>query len=353
MNKKITLLPGDGIGPEIVAEAVKILELIANKYNHSFEFTEALVGGAAYDEFQTHLPEETLTACKSADAILLGAIGGPVAEQDQPKWKDAEKNALLGIRKEFGLSINLRPIQVLPELTNLSPLKQEIIERGIDIMIVRELIGGIYFGEHKTEGDIAHDVMTYTKEQIQTAVEFGFTAAMKRNKKMTLVDKANVLDTSRLWRRVTEEIAPNFPEVELEYMYVDNAAMQLIKNPSSFDVLVTSNMFGDILSDAGSVLPGSLGMMPSASLGKQYAMYEPIHGSAPDIAGRGIANPIATILSAAMMLKYSFDLQVESDAIEQAVRKAIESGARTGDIANGSESIGGVEMGEQIRSFIA
>jgi len=363
MNKKIALLPGDGIGPEIITEAVKVLDTVAKKYGHKFEYTTSLVGGAAYDKYENHLPEETITACKEADAMFLGAVGGPVDISNLEefshtaefrKWKDAEKNSILGLRKKFGLSINLRPIKVYPTLSNLSPLKKEIIEQGVDIMIVRELIGGIYFGEHKTEGDTAWDIMKYTKEQISVAMKAGFEAASKRKNNLVVVDKANVLDTSRLWRKVAEEMSSEYPKVNLDFMFVDNASQQLIKNPSQFDVIVTSNMFGDILSDAGSVLPGSLGLMPSASIGDKYALYESIHGSAPKYTGQNKINPIATILSGAMMLRYSFNLNNEANAIENAVQEVIKKGLRTKDIIGDEDitPIGTVEMGDKIAEMI-
>lgn len=348
MNKSIALLPGDGIGPEIVSEAVKVLNKIAEKYDYEFEYKDALVGGAAYEEFEQHLPEETIEICKNADAMFLGAVGGPVDKQDEPKWKDSEKNAILGLRKIFNLNVNLRPVKVYPLLSDLSPLKKEIIDEGVNFVIVRELIGGIYFGEHKTEGDKAIDVMEYTVEQIEIALKAGFDAAELGDKKLTIVDKANVLDTSRLWRRVANEMSPDYPEVDMEFMYVDNAAMQIIKNPSYFKVMVTGNMFGDILSDAASVLPGSLGMMPSASIGEEYALYEPIHGSAPDIAGQGIANPMATILSAAMMLRYSFKADEAAEDIERAVEETIKDGIMTGDIARGNKSYSTEEVGDAV-----
>ncbi|MDP3975509.1 MAG: 3-isopropylmalate dehydrogenase [bacterium] len=349
MNHSIAVLPGDGIGPEVMAEAIKVLDAIAKKFNHEFTYRQALIGGAAFVKYGQHLPEETVEICKNSNAILFGSVGGPVDQQDQPKWKDCEKNALLGLRKIFDLAVNVRPAKVYPMLASLSPLKAEIIEKGIDLVIIRELVGGIYFGEHKTEGDLAHDVMSYDRAQIERPLHFAFQAAQKRRKKLTVVDKANVLDTSRLWRKVAQEMAPQYPNVAMDFLFVDNAAMQLIKNPSSFDVIVTENMFGDILSDIASVLPGSLGLMPSASLGNKLHLYEPIGGSAPDIAGQNKANPIAQILSTALMLRYSFALEEEAQAIENAVQTALESGARTGDIASSDELIlSTVEMGQKI-----
>lgn len=348
MKQKIAVLPGDGIGPEVMEQALRVLEKICEKFGHEFEYTHGLVGGAAYEEHGEHLPESTLTLCDQADAILFGSVGGPVDQQDNPKWKDSEKNSLLGLRKHLGLGVNLRPANVYPILAHLSPLRPSIVEQGIDLVIVRELVGGIYFGTHETDGDAARDVMAYTKKQIEKPVRYAFQAAQKRGKKLTVVDKANVLDCSRLWRRVANEIAPDFPDVDMEFMYVDNAAMQIVKNPSQFDVLVTGNMFGDIMSDVASTLPGSLGLMPSASLGDTVNLYEPAGGSAPDIAGRGIANPIAQILSAALMLRYSFGMEFEAQAIENAVQAALEAGARTGDLGGGADSIGTEEMGNMI-----
>ena len=297
-----------------------------------------------------HLPSDTVELCRSADAILFGSVGGPVAEQNEPKWKDAEKNAILGLRKTFGLAVNIRPAKVWPFLSDLSPLKHEIIDKGVDMVIVRELVSGIYFGAHRTDGDYAEDVLSYTTDEILTPVKFAFEAAMLRSKKLTVVDKANVLDSSRLWRRVANEVAPQFPEVELEFMYIDNACMQVIQNPSHFDVVVTENMFGDILSDCASVLPGSLGLMPSASLGSSHiSMYEPIGGTAPDIAGKDIANPIGQVLSAAMMLRYSFDLDDEARAVEEAVDRVLSSGVRTADIAaDPAQAAGCSEIGDAI-----
>ena len=284
--------------------------------------------------------------------FYLAQLEGPVDEQDQPKWKDAERNAILGFRKAFSLNINLRPATVYPELSNLSPLKKEIIEQGVDILVVRELLNGIYFGEHSTEGNSAKDTMNYSTDQIKPIIEFACYAASERRKKVTIVDKANVLDCSRLWRKVAEEVVANHQEIELEFMYIDNAIMQVIKNPSQFDVVATSNLFGDIFSDATSVLPGSLGLMPSASLGGSVHMYEPIGGSAPDIAGKGIANPIAQILSAALMLRFTFDLEEEAQAIEHAVSSVLTQGHRTGDIGGGTESVSTEQMGDLIASQI-
>lgn len=357
VTKNIAVLAGDGIGPEVMAEALKVLGKVADLYGHQFNFTEASVGGAAWaaceaaGETPTHLPAATVETCAKSDAILFGSIGGPVDKQHEPRWKDCEKNALLGLRRHFNLANNLRPSKVYPFLAHLCPLKPSIIEKGVDILVVRELVGGIYFGEHKREGDRAIDVMEYTAEGIRKPVVFAFEAARLRRKKVTVVDKANVLETSRLWREVAREVKANYPDVELEFMYVDNAAMQLIQKPSSFDVIATENMFGDILSDLASVLPGSLGLMPSASLGDSVHMYEPSGGSAPDIAGRGIANPIAQILSAAMMFRYSFQLEAEAVAIEKAVETTVKSGKLTGDLLEAGKKDGALttsQMGDAI-----
>ena len=349
---KIAVVAGDGIGPEITAEAVKVLKKIGGKYGHSFIFDDVCAGGAAIDKYGEPLPGESLDKCKNSDAVLLGAVGGP-------KWDGAEgskrpERALLGIREGLGLYVNLRPAIMHKALSDACPLKKEITGDSFDIMIVRELTGGIYFGERGYRegkyGHEAYDVETYSEYEVERIARFAFEAAMKRNKRLTSVDKANVLESSRLWRKTVTEVAKEYPEVELIHMYVDNAAMQLVRNPRQFDVIVTSNMFGDILSDEASQITGSIGMLPSASIGKANpGMYEPIHGSAPDIAGENIANPIATILSVAMMLRYSFNLGREADDIEQAVSKALDKGLRTPDImSEGKVLTGTKEMGDAI-----
>jgi len=331
--KNIAVLAGDGIGPEVMAEALKVLVKIQELYGHEFTFTEAKVGGAAWEvETPTHLPAETLDVCQKSDGILFGSVGGPVSEQNLPKWKDCEKLALLGLRKHFNLAVNLRPSRIYPFLAHLCPLKASIIGKGVDILVVRELVGGIYFGEHRREGNKAFDVMEYDVDGIRKPLVFAFNAALSRSKKVTVVDKANVLETSRLWREVAREVCLEYPSVQMDFMYVDNAAMQLVQNPADFDVIVTGNMFGDILSDIASVLPGSLGLMPSASLGDRVHMFEPSGGSAPDIAGQGKANPVAQILSGAMLLRYSFQLEAEAAAIEAAVAEVLESGRLTADL---------------------
>ena len=335
MEKNIVLLKGDGIGPEIVDQAVKVLDAVAKKYGHVFNYTEVDMGGCSIDKFGVPITEEGMAKCKSADAVLLGAVGGPKWDNVEPS-KRPEK-ALLAVRSELGLFANLRPTRLFAQLADSSPLKQSIVGNGIDLMIVRELTGGIYFGKRYTEvvdGEkVATDYMTYSEHEIERIGRVAFESAMKRNKKLASVDKANVLDSSRLWRSVMHRLAAEYPEVEYSDILVDNTAMQLIKNPTQFDVLVTENMFGDILSDEASMLTGSIGMMPSASLSSgTLGMYEPIHGSAPDIAGMDIANPIGTVMSAAMMLRYSFDMMEEADAIEAAVNKALDDGFRTPDI---------------------
>lgn len=350
MQAKICVMSGDGIGPEIMDEAIKVLNKVSEKYNHEFSYDEALVGGAAWEAQQEHLPAESIRKAEASDAILFGSVGGPVEDQAKPKWKGVEKTALLGLRKHFDLFANLRPSIVFKPLKNISILKPETVGEGFDVLVIRELTSGIYFGEHKTEADYATDVMKYTRGEVRRIAKVAFESAMKRGKKLCSIDKANVLDCSILWREVVEEVKKDYPEVKLEHMYVDNAAMQLVKNPKHFDVIVTGNMFGDILSDLSSTFAGSLGMLPSASLNeKGFGMYEPSGGSAPDIAGQGIANPIAQILSASMMLKHSLGLLEESEAIDKAVLKTLEQGYRTGDIwEEGTEKIRTKEMGDKI-----
>lgn len=355
MNYYIAVVQGDGIGPEVVTEAIKVLDKIGEKYGHTFHYNRVLAGGAAIDATGKCLPEDTVDICKSSDAVLLGAVGGP--KWDNLPGDERPERALLGLRKALGLFANLRPAMVFDELADASPLKPEIIDGGLDIVVVRELTGGIYFGEKGTKmtdmGTAAYDVEQYSEEEVRRIAEVAFDMAMKRNKKVTSVDKANVLESSRLWRRVVAEVAKNYPEVELENFYVDNAAMQLVRSPKQFDVLVTSNIFGDILSDEASQITGSIGMLPSASLATgNFGMYEPVHGSAPDIAGQNLANPIATILSVAMMLRYTFELSQEADDIEDAVKKFLAAGYRTPDICAGKESIGTKETGDKIASMI-
>ncbi len=354
MEKQIAILAGDGIGPEVMEQALRVLSAVSEKYGHTFSTVEALIGGAAYDAHGVHFPDETKALCEQSDAILFGSVGGPVSELHLDKWKGCEVNALLGIRKAFSFNANFRPVKVFPELIDICPLKKEVVERGIDILFIRELNGDIYFGEKKFfEKDgkrAAMDVAEYTEDQVASVANTAFQAAMKRGKRVTSVDKANVLHTSKLWREVVHEVAKDYPEVSLEDMLVDNCAMQLIKDPSQFDVVLTTNMFGDILSDAGAVLPGSLGLLASASINAEgFGLYEPPGGSAQDIAGKGVANPIAQILSVAMMLKFSFSLQQEAEAIENAVSAALAKGARSGDIAQaGEKALGSVAMTDAV-----
>ncbi len=353
MKKTIAVLPGDGIGPEVMSEALRVLERVASKRNHEFEFHLADVGGAAFDAQGSHFPDTTLEICRSADAILFGSVGGPIAEAALPKWKNCEANSILALRRAFQFNANYRPARVYSCLSGICPLRPELLKDGVDMLILRELVDDIYFGEHRRyeEGGIRHasDLAHYDEESISSIAELAFQAAQKRSRKLHSVDKANVLDTSRLWREVVSEIAPRYPDVELEHMLVDNCAMQIIRNPAQFDVIVTANLFGDILSDAAAVLPGSLGLTPSASLNASgFGMYEPSGGSAPDIAGQGVANPIAQILSAAMMLKFSFGLREESEAIEKAVEHALEDGFRTADIAGSEEACSCPAMTEAI-----
>jgi len=356
MNYKIAVVPGDGIGPEVVEQALRVLDKIGEKYGHTFEYTKVLAGGCAIDEYGECLPQSTIDVCKASDAVLLGAVGG--WKWDTLPGDQRPERALLGLRKELGLFANLRPAILFDELAQACPLKPEIIEGGLDIVVVRELTGGIYFGEKgfkETDlGPAAYDVEMYAEEEVRRIAEVAFDMAMKRGKKVTSVDKANVLESSRLWRRVVAEVAEKYPEVELNNLYVDNTAMQLVLNPKQFDVIVTSNIFGDILSDEASQITGSIGMLPSASLAKgNFGMYEPVHGSAPDIAGQNIANPMATILSAAMMLRYTFGLLEEADAIEAAVKKVLSDGYRTPDLmANGGNQIGTKEAGDLIVAAI-
>ncbi len=356
MEKNIVVLKGDGIGPEIVTEAVKVLEKVAEVYGHNFRFDEVDVGGCAIDKYGECLPQASLDKCLAADSVLLGAVGGP-------KWDGVEKNnrpekALLRIRSAMGLYANLRPAKIFPQLAAASPLKPELVANGIDFVVVRELIGGIYFGEHKTVEqngeELATDLMAYSTHEIERIARVAFDTARKRSSRVISVEKSNVLDCSRLWKKVMAEVAAEYPDVEYSTMLVDNCAMQIVKNPAQFDVIVTENMFGDILSDEASMITGSIGMIPSSSLGDTTnGMYEPIHGSAPDIAGLNIANPVGTILSGAMMLKYSFNLAAESDAIERAVTEVLDEGYRTVDIMQpGMKQVSCSEMGDLVAAKI-
>lgn len=356
MELNIALLKGDGIGPEVTDSAAAVLEKTAQKFGHNFIFTPYLIGGCAIDQTGTPLPQETIDGCLASDSVILGAVGGP-------KWDSLEKDirpekALLGIRAAMELYTNLRPAKLYPALRNASPLKDEIIGSGFDLLIVRELTGGIYFGERGLRngryGTEAFDTEAYSVTEIERIGRAAFEAAMKRNKRLYSVDKANVLESSRLWRKTMHELAEQYPEVNYTDLYVDNAAMQLVRDPKQFDVIVTSNMFGDILSDEASQLTGSIGMLASASLGaSKRGLYEPIHGSAPDIAGKDIANPIAAVLSGAMMLRFSFGLSDEADTIEAAVSKVLECGLRTADIAGSGSGVSPVSCTEMTKAIIA
>ncbi|MEW5977237.1 MAG: 3-isopropylmalate dehydrogenase [Acidobacteriota bacterium] len=351
MKKKVTVIPGDGIGPEVIGQALLVLKRIEQVYGHEFETREALAGGAALDATGGPLPPATLEACRSSDAVLLGALGGPKWDQNPPGLKP--ENGLLGLRSGLGLFANLRPARIYSALVNASSLKREVVE-GVDLLIVRELTGGIYFGQprgisRENGEEVGINTEVYRTSEIQRIARVAFEAARKRRGRLTSVDKSNVLESSQLWRRVVTEVAREFPDVELSHLYVDNCSMQLISNPRQFDVIVTSNLFGDILSDEAAMLTGSIGMLPSASLGGSIGMYEPVHGSAPDIVGKDLANPIATVASAAMMLKYSFGLQKEAEAIDQAIVSVLEAGFRTADLKEeGKPVVGTHRMGELI-----
>lgn len=351
MNKKIALVKGDGIGPEIVDSAVEVLQAVAERFGHEFVCTPYLAGGCAIDQCGKPLPEETVEGCLGSDSVLLGAVGG--SKWDTLPGEIRPEKALLGLRKALGLFTNLRPAKIYDALADACTLRPDIVADGFDLVIVRELTGGIYFGERGRRdgqyGPEAYDTESYSVMEIERIAKVAFETAMKRRKKLVSIDKANVLETSRLWRETVHRLAADYPEVELSDMLVDNAAMQLVRNPSEFDVIVTTNMFGDILSDEASQITGSIGLLASASLGSTTCgLYEPIHGSAPDIAGKGIANPIATILSAAMMLRYSFSLGEEADAIERAVEDVLSAGLRTADIARGGEYLSTKEMTQEI-----
>ncbi len=356
MKKNIAIARGDGVGPEVIDSAIEILDAIAGKFSHTFNYEEAPVGGAAYDKYGKPLPEKTLEICKRSDAILFGAVGGE--KWDQLPGDKRPESAILGLRKHLNLFANIRPGMLFPSLKDASPLKAEIIKDGFDIVVVRELTGGIYFGEKgykDTElGRAAYDIEIYSEMEVERIAKVAFDMAMKRKKKITSVDKANVLESSRLWRSTVNRVSEDYPEVRLDHMYVDNASMQVIKNPDSFDLILTSNLFGDILSDEISMLTGSIGMLPSASIGQgNKGIYEPIHGSAPDIAGKDLANPIASILSVSMMLKHSFVLIEESKLIDKIVNELLEEGYRTSDIAKeGEVAIGTREMTEIIKEKI-
>lgn len=353
MSKTIAVLAGDGIGPEIIAQARRVLEIASSRFGLDLVFEEALVGGSAYDAKGHPLPQETLALCKRADAILFGAVGGPKWDTIQPPTLRPELGALLPLRKELGLFANLRPARLYPALGSASALKPEVIGDGLDLLVVRELTGGIYFGEPKgrsDEGRRAVDTCVYTTAEVERIAHVGFESARKRGKRLCSVDKANVMETSRLWRETVIRVSESYLDVELTHMLVDNCAMQLVRNPRQFDTIVTENLFGDILSDEASMLTGSLGMLPSASLNEgKRGLYEPIHGSAPDIAGQDKANPLATILSSAMLLRYSLDREDAASAIEAAVERTLAGGWRTADIASARETpIGTREMGDRV-----
>ena len=354
MKANIVTLPGDYIGPEIIAQAVKVLQAVAEKYGHEFSFDERKLGGASIDAFGVPLTDETLAACNAADAVLMGSVGGPKWDAVEPARRP--EKGLLALRKGMQVFANLRPCTIHPQLAGACPLRPDLISKPIDIMILRELTGDIYFGKRWRSEDraAATDEMAYSVPEVERLARIGFEMAKKRRGKLCSVDKANVLECSRLWRETVERMSREYPEVEVSYMYVDNAAMQLILNPAQFDVMITGNLFGDILSDESAAIAGSLGMMPSASLGSTTrGLYEPIHGSAPDIAGKDLANPIATVLSAAMMLRYTFDLDKEAEAVEEAVRKVLAEGYRTGDImAVGCTLVGCSKMGDLLAERI-
>ena len=356
MNYKLAVIPGVGIGPDVVEQTLLVLDKVGEKFGHTFQYHKVLAGGCAIDATGGCLPQETIDMCKASDAVLLGAVGG--WKWDTLPGDQRPERALLGLRKALGLFANLRPALLFEQLADASPLKPEILAGGLDIVVVRELTGGIYFGEKGVKdtdlGPAAYDIEQYAEEEVRRIAKVAFDMAMKRSKHVTSVDKANVLESSRLWRRVVTEVAKDYPEVTLDHLYVDNAAMQLVRNPRQFDVIVTSNIFGDILSDEASQITGSIGMLPSASLAQgNFGMYEPVHGSAPDIAGQDKANPMATILSAAMMLRYTFGLGQEADAIENAVKSVLDQGYRTPDLFAGEGTlVGTAEMGRRIAEAI-
>ena len=354
MNYQIAVIPGDGIGPDVVEQTLKVMDKVGEKFGHTFNYTKVLAGGCAIDATGACLPQETIDICKASDAVLLGAVGG--WKWDNLPGDQRPERALLGLRKALGLFANLRPALLFEQLADASPLKPEILAGGLDIVVVRELTGGMYFGRpqgRSEDGNTAYDTCVYTREEIERILHLAFGLARGRRKKLTLVDKANVIATSRLWRQIGGELAPQYPDVELEYMFVDNAAMQIIQRPTHFDVIVTENLFGDILTDEASVISGSLGMLPSASVGAKVALFEPIHGSYPQAAGKNIANPMATILSAAMLLEH-VGLQQEGKAVRDAVNQAIEAGVVTEDLAAaGAKACSTTEVGDFVAGHIA
>ena len=352
MKLKIAQLPGDGIGPEVVEQAVKAVNAVCKKFGHEAEYTFAYAGACAIDKFGNPYPDETHEICMQSDAVLFGAVGDPRFDND-PTAKVRPEQGLLAMRKKLGLYANLRPVETFKSLISKSPLKTELVD-GADLMCIRELTGGMYFGEkgRKENGNVAYDTCIYSREEVERILKLAFEYAMKRRKKLTVVDKANVLESSRLWRQIAQEIAPKYPEVEVDYMFVDNAAMQLIRLPKHFDVMVTENMFGDILTDEASCITGSMGLLASASIGVHTSVFEPIHGSYPQAAGKNIANPLATILSAAMMFEYAFGLMDEGRAIRNAVAKSIEAGVVTEDLADGAKSYSTSEVGDWVAANI-
>ena len=352
MKLKIAQLPGDGIGPEVVEQAVKAVNAVCKKFGHEAEYTFAYAGACAIDKFGNPYPDETHEICMQSDAVLFGAVGDPRFDND-PTAKVRPEQGLLAMRKKLGLYANLRPVETFKSLISKSPLKTELVD-GADLMCIRELTGGMYFGEkgRKENGNVAYDTCIYSREEVERILKLAFEYAMKRRKHLTVVDKANVLESSRLWRQIAQEIAPKYPEVEVDYMFVDNAAMQLIRFPKHFDVMVTENMFGDILTDEASCITGSMGLLASASIGVHTSVFEPIHGSYPQAAGKNIANPLATILSAAMMFEYAFGLMDEGRAIRNAVAKSIEAGVVTEDLADGAKSYSTSEVGDWVAANI-
>jgi len=352
MEYKIAVLKGDGIGPEIVDQAMKVLEAVASKFGHSFAFTEALTGASAIDQVGDPYPEETHALCMNAHAVLFGSIGDPKYDND-PKAKVRPEQGLLAMRKQLGLYANIRPVSTFPSLLHKSPLRQDLVE-GADFVVIRELTGGIYFGERGRSEDLnkAFDTMMYSRPEVERILQLAFDYAAKRNKRLTVVDKANVLASSRLWREIAQEMGPMHPEIELDYMFVDNAAMQIIQWPKKFDVMVTGNMFGDILSDEASVITGSLGLLPSASVGVHTSVFEPIHGSYPQAAGKNIANPLATVLSAAMLLELALDLTDEAQAVREVVDRSMNEGVVTEDIALNDKSYSTSEVGNWLAANV-
>lgn len=358
MKRKIAVLAGDGIGPEVMEQALRVLACVSDKFGGlECEIVHGLVGGAAYEKYGSHFPDETKELCKSCDAILFGSVGGPVADRSLPKWMNCEVNSILALRKAFCFNANFRPVKVFSSLIESSPLKNSLLAQGVDILIVRELVGGIYFGEHKRFGDVgnrkATDVCQYDEQQIASVAHMAFKAALIRKKTLTLVDKANVIETSRLWRDVVSEVSKQYPDVTYNQMYVDNCAMQMVKQPSQFDVILTENMFGDILSDLAAVLPGSIGLLCSSSVNSDgFSLYEPPGGSAPDIAGQGIANPIGQIRCVAMMLEHSFGLIEVAKRIETSISETLDAGYRTRDIYRGACKSGSAQSDEQCHEML-